>query len=78
METWEDGNDILKETFNKTEKIRKEISEIMKKDPMSKDDYKKIKALLEDEAVIRNTALEKVEKIHRDNTENVDQQIDES
>ena len=77
MESWEDGNNILKENFKKTEKLRMDISKIMKKDSLSQDDYKEIKILLEEEASTRNDALEKVEKIHRDITENKDQQIDE-
>ena len=77
MGSWEDGNNILKENFKKTEKLHMEISKIMKKDSLSQDDYTKIKTLLEEEASIRNEALEKVEKIHRDITENKDQQIDE-
>ena len=77
MKSWDDGNNILKENFKKTEKIHEEILEIMKKNSLSQDDYKKIKVLLEEESSIRNEALEKVEKIHRDITENTDQQTDE-
>jgi len=76
MESWEDGNRILKEANKKTEKYRKEVSKIMNSNQLTESDYKKIKELLEKESTIRNEALEKVEKIHRAKTENIDQQVE--
>ena len=74
MEPWEKGYEILREANQKTEKFRQEVNDIMKNEILSKKDYDKIKELLEKEAIIRNQALEKVEKIHRDETKNLEQQ----
>ena len=46
----------------------------MKNETLSKEDYNKIKELLEKEATIRNQALSKVEEIHREETKNLDQE----
>jgi len=74
MEPWEEGYEILKEANKKTEKYRQQVEAIMKNVTLSKEDYDKIKELLEKEATIRNQALGKVEKIHREETKNLDQE----
>jgi len=74
MEPWEEGYEILKDVNKKTEKYRQQVEEIMKNETLSKEDYDKIKGLLEKEAMIRNQALDKVEKIHREETKNLDQE----
>ena len=74
MEPWEKGYEILKDANKKSEKFRHQVDEIMKSEILSKEDYDKIKELLEKEASIRNQALEKVEKIHREETKNLEQQ----
>ena len=74
MEPWEKGYEILKEANKKTEEFRQQVDDIMKNEILSKEDYDKIKVLLEKEATIRNQALEKVEKIHREETKNLEQQ----
>ncbi len=74
MEPWEKGYEILKEANKKTEMLRKQVNDIMKSENLSREDYDKIKELLEKEASIRNQALEKVEKIHREETKNLEQQ----
>ncbi len=74
MKPWEKGYEILKDANQKTEKFRQQVNEIMKNEILSKEDYDKIKELLEKEASIRNKALEKVEKIHREETKNLEQQ----
>ena len=74
MEPWEKGYEILKDANKKTEKFRQQVDEIMKNETLSKEDYDKIKELLEKEASIRNQALEKVEKIHREETKNLERQ----
>lgn len=77
MESWDKGYEILDKANKKSEKFRKQVDEIMKSEKLSIQDYEKIKSLLEKESEIRNDALEKVEKIHRDKTENPDQWKDE-
>jgi hypothetical protein len=74
MEPWEKGYEILKEANKKTEKFRQQVDDIMKNEILSKKDYDKIKELLEKEVRVRNQALEKVEKIHREKTKNLEQQ----
>ena len=74
MKPWEKGYEILKDANKKTEEFRQQVNEIMKNEVLTKEDYDKIKELLEKEASIRNQALEKVEKIHREETKNLEQQ----
>jgi len=74
MEPWEESYEILKEANKKTEKYRQQVEEIMKNETLSKEDYDKIKELLEKEAVTRSQAIGKVEKIHREETKNLDQE----
>jgi hypothetical protein len=50
----------------------------LKKPNLSKEDHKKIKELQEAEADIRNKAIEKVEKIHREKTKNFEQEWTDS
>jgi len=76
MEPWEEGYEILKDANKKTEKYRQQVEEIMKNETLSKEDYDKIKGFLEKEAMIRNQALDKVEKIHREETKNLDQEME--
>lgn len=73
-ESWEKSYDILNEANNKIAKNNKQVKELLKKSNLSKEDHKKIKELLEAEADIRNKALEKVEKIHREKTKNFEQE----
>jgi len=73
-ESWEKSYDILNEANDKISKNNKNVKELLKKPNLSKRDYKKIKELLEAEAEIRNKAIEKVEKIHRENTKNLEQE----
>ena len=74
IESWEKSYDILNEANNKISKNNKNVKEILNKPNLSKEDHKKIKELLEAESEIRNKALEKVEKIHRENTKNLEQE----
>jgi len=76
MEPWEEGYEILNDANKKTEKYRQQVEEIMKNETLSKEDYDEIKGLLEKEAMIRNQALDKVEKIHREETKNLDQELE--
>jgi len=69
-ESWEKSYDILNEANDKISKNNKFVKELLKKPNLSKKDHKKIKELLEAEADIRNKAIEKVEKIHREQTKN--------
>ena len=73
-ESWEKSYDILNEANNKIAKNNKQVKELLKKSNLSKEDHKKIRELLEAEASIRNKALEKVEKIHREKTKNFEQE----
>lgn len=73
-ESWEKSYDILKKANDKIAKNKKDVSKLLKNPKLSKADYKKIKELLEAEAEIRNKATEKVEKIHREKTKNLEQQ----
>ena len=77
-ESWEKSYDILNEANNKISKNNKFVKEILKKPNLSKEDHKKIKELLEAEADIRNKAIEKVEKIHREKTKNFEQEWTDS
>ncbi len=77
-ESWEKSYDILNEANDKISKNNKFVKEILKKPNLSKEDYKKIKELLEAEADIRNKAIEKVEKIHREKTKNFEQEWTDS
>ena len=74
MESWDKGYEILDDANKKSEKFRKQVEEIMKSEKLSIQDYEKIKSLLEKESEIRNDALEKVEKIHREQTKNFEQE----
>ncbi|MFB5645502.1 MAG: hypothetical protein ACE5R3_02755 [Nitrosopumilaceae archaeon] len=73
-DSWEKSYDILDEANDKISKNNKNVKELLKKPNLSKEDHKKIKELLETEADIRNKAVEKVEKIHRDKTKNFEQE----
>ncbi|MFB5611060.1 MAG: hypothetical protein ACE5RT_04565 [Nitrosopumilaceae archaeon] len=73
-DSWEKSYDILDEANDKISKNNKNVKELLKKPNLSKEDHKKIKELLEAEADIRNKAVEKVEKIHRDKTKNFEQE----
>ncbi len=73
-ESWEKSYDILNEANDKISKNNKFVKELLKKPNLSKEDHKKIKELLEAEADIRNKAIEKVEKIHREKTKNFEQE----
>ncbi len=77
-ESWEKSYDILNEANDKISKNNKFVKEILKKPSLSKEDHKKIKVLLEAEADIRNKAIEKVEKIHREKTKNFEQEWTDS
>ncbi|HEU03664.1 MAG TPA: hypothetical protein ENH95_00845 [Nitrosopumilus sp.] len=77
-ESWEKSYDILNEANDKISKNNKFVKEILKKPNLSKEDHKKIKVLLEAEADIRNKAIEKVEKIHREKTKNFEQEWTDS
>ncbi len=77
-ESWEKSYDILNEANDKISKNNKFVKEILKKPNLSKEDHKKIKELLETEADIRNKAIEKVEKIHREKTKNFEQEWTDS
>jgi len=68
IESWEKSYDILNEANDKISKNNKFVKELLKKPNLSKEDHKKIKEMLEAEADIRNKAIEKVEKIHREKT----------
>jgi len=72
-ESWEKSYDILNEANDKISKNNKFVKELLKKPNFSKEDHKKIKELLDAEADIRNKAIEKVEKIHREKTKNFEQ-----
>lgn len=73
-ESWEKSYDILNEANDKIAKNNKDVQKLLKKPNLSKEDLKKIKELLDVEAEIRNKALEKVEKIHREKTKNLEQE----
>ncbi|HET6517645.1 MAG TPA: hypothetical protein VFG25_05440 [Nitrosopumilaceae archaeon] len=73
-ESWEKSYDILNEANDKISKNNKSVKKILNKPNLSKEDHKKIKELLDAEADIRNKALEKVEKIHREKTKNFEQE----
>jgi F0F1-type ATP synthase membrane subunit b/b' len=73
-ESWEKSYDILNEANNKIAKNNKDVQKLLKKSSLTIQDHKKIKELLEAEANIRNKALEKVEKIHREKTRNFEQE----
>lgn len=77
-ESWEKSYDILNEANDKISKNNKFVKELLKKPNFSKEDHKKIKELLETEADIRNKAIEKVEKIHREKTKNFEQEWTDS
>jgi predicted metal-dependent RNase len=77
-ESWEKSYDILNEANDKISKNNKFVKELLKKPNFSKEDHKKIKELLEAEADIRNKAIEKVEKIHREKTKNFEQEWTDS
>ncbi len=77
-ESWEKSYDILNEANDKISKNNKFVKELLKKPNLSKEDHKKIKELLEAEADIRNKAIEKVEKIHREKTKNSEQEWTDS
>ncbi len=77
-ESWEKSYDILNEANDKISKNNKFVKELLKKPNLSKEDHKKIKELLEAEADIRNKAIEKVEKIHREKTKNFEQEWTDS
>ncbi len=77
-ESWEKSYDILNEANDKISKNNKFVKELLKKPNLSKEDHKKIKELLEAEADIRNKAIEKVEKIHREKTKNLEQEWTDS
>ncbi len=72
--SWEKSYDILNEANAKIAKNNKNVNRLLKKSNLSKEDLKKIKELLDVEAEIRNKALEKVEKIHREKTKNFEQE----
>jgi len=73
MESWEDSYQILFDANKVAEKYRSQVDEIMKNETLSKDNYSKIKELLEKESLVRNDALTKVEKIRREYTKNLEQ-----
>ena len=73
-ESWEKSYDILNEANDEISKNNQNVKKILNKTHLSKEDHKKIKELLEAEAEIRNKALEKVEKIHREKTRNFEQE----
>ena len=77
MKSWDDGYKILKKATEKAEKYQTEAEELLKDKPLTKSNYKKIKNLLEKDASILNKAHDKVEKIHRKNTKNFEQQWSE-
>lgn len=73
MESWETGYEILRKANLEADKYRKKVQELMVEKELTQENYEKIKEYLEKESEIRCKALEKVEKIHRDKTENLDQ-----
>ena len=73
MESWEDSYRILLDANKVAEKYRGQVDEIMKNETLTKDNYSKIKELLEKESSVRNDALSKVEKIRREYTKNLEQ-----
>ena len=75
MDSWNDGYKILKKASDKAEKYQTKVEKLMKEKPLTKSNYKKIKDLLEKEASIRNKAHDKIEKIHRKKTENLDSSL---
>ncbi len=77
-EYWEKSYDIINEANDKISKNNKFVKELLKKPNLSKEDHKKIKELLDAEADIRNKAIEKVEKIHREKTKNFEQEWTDS
>ncbi len=78
IESWEKSYDILNEANDKISKNNKFVKELLKKPNFSKEDHKKIKEILDAEADIRNKAIEKVEKIHREKTKNFEQEWTDS
>lgn len=72
MEDWETGYKILKKANEEAEKYSKKVKELMKEKELTQENYEKIKQFLEKESEIRCKAIEKVEKIHRDKTQNLD------
>ena len=74
MEDWQKGYEILKKANDEAAKYRQQIQELLKDETLTKENYSKIKSLLEKEAEIKNKAFEKIEKIHRAKTENFEQQ----
>lgn len=77
-ESWEKSYDIIQEANKKIAKNKEDVNRLLKNPNLSKADYKKIKELLEAEAAIRNEAIKKVEKIHREKTKNLEQQWNDS
>ncbi len=75
-ESWEKSYDIIQDANKKIAKNNKDVAKLLKKPKLSMKSYQKIKALLESEAAIRNEAIQKIEKIHRENTKNFEQQYD--
>lgn len=75
-ESWEKSYDIIQEANKKIAKNNKDVAKLLKNKKLSMKRYQKIKALLESEAAIRNEAIQKIEKIHRENTKNFEQQYD--
>lgn len=73
-ESWEKSYDIIDNANKRIEKNKKGVDEILKKQVLSEDDHKKINELLSTESEIRNKAIEKVEKIHREKTKNFEQE----
>ena len=71
--TWEEGYDIQKQAKKESEKFNLEAKRILFDEPLTKENYQKVKELLEKEAQVRNRALEKVEKIHREETKNLEE-----
>ena len=77
MESWDDGYKILKKATDKAEKYHDEAEKLLDITPLTKSNYKKIKKLLEKDASVRKKAHDKVEKIHRKNAKNFEQQWSE-
>ena len=77
-ESWDKSYDILNEANAEISKNNKSVKKILEKSKLSKEDHKRIKALLEAEAEIRKKAIEKVEKIHREKTKNLQQEWSDS
>ena len=77
-ESWDKSYNIINEANTKISKNNKSVKKILEKSKLSKEDHKKIKELLETEAEIRRKAIEKVEKIHREKTKNLQQEWSDS